>query len=149
MKSDSGFSLAIASQPFWQESTRPFFLILLYCKGKSKYVHYGLNKSICHLEYLDAIKMRDMDQISIWKIWLWRQRQSSGIPIVLFQLALTHSAVHEGRRSQNKFPIGWDTANEPIWWVHWENVFVKNISFAFLWEKGYFSSLWGGGGLTC
>ena len=27
-------------------------------------------------------------------------------------------------RNKKDFPIGWDTTNEPIWWVHWENVFI-------------------------
>ena len=34
-------------------------------------------------------------------------------------------SVSEGQRIKKNFPIGWDTANEPTWWVHWENVFVE------------------------
>ena len=38
---------------------------------------------------------------------------------------------------KTNFPIGWDTANEPTWWVHWENVFFE-IFYRASCEKNHF-----------
>ena len=55
----------------WQNSTRPFFSFDLQWnwKGKSKFVYFGLVKSIWNMWV--RIKIRDKDEISIWNILMW------------------------------------------------------------------------------